>query len=181
MGYRDDFYKVENIFGITGPVHELPTVYFKDAESGEYGHITQVHTFDWNAGRTEVSIDRGWTIVNKCTGGCGCGQNTAHEINGQGQCFHPSRNKFVSLEELLKLSESDHNVVEQAIWRCPYMKTDPMDNQERVNQSAIYEWNWNAAHSRGARTPTGRGRRGAIDYTASGLANRVYRIAYPNR
>src|SRR5215207_5971944 len=87
MGYRDDFYKVENIVGITGPVNELPTVYFKDAATGEFGHITQVHSADWNAGRTEVAKDAGWKIVNECTGGCSCGQNTAHEINGAGQCF----------------------------------------------------------------------------------------------
>jgi hypothetical protein len=178
MGYRDDFFTVENIVGITGPVNELPTVYFKDTATGEFGHITQVHSADWNAGRTEVATDAGWQIVNRCTGGCGCGQNTAHEIDGAGQCFHPSRNVFYARNTL---SASDLDVVKQAIWRCPYMKTDPMTARGRDAQDVIYDAAWAEAHSEGARTPTGRGRRGAIDYTASGLANRVYGIAYPNR
>lgn len=178
MGDRDDFYTTDNIIGITGPVNELPTVYFRNAVTGEYGHITQVHSADWNAGRTEVAIDPGWKIVNECTGGCNCQQKTAHEIDGTGRCFHPSRNKFVGRD---MLSESDLAVVKQAIWRCPYMKTDPMTVEGRNALDGMYDRAWDAAHSVGSRTPEGRGRRGAIDYTASGLANRVYGIAYPNR
>jgi hypothetical protein len=173
MGYRDDFYTTENIVGITGPVNELPTVYFKDTKTGEFGHITQVHSADWNAGRTEVAKDAGSQIVNKCPGGCGCGQSTAHEIDGQGRCFHPSRNVFVPRGAL---SAGDLDVVKQAIWRCPYMKTDPMTESGRDEQDEAYDKKWNEAHAKDAR-----GRRGAIDYTASGLANRVYGIAYPNR
>ena len=178
MAYRDDFYTVANIIGITGPVNELPTVYFKNTATGEYGHITQIHHYDWNVGRTGVVTDGGWTIVNQCTQACGCGKDAAHEYNGRGQCFHVSRNKFVPVNQL---SADELAVAEQAIWRCPYKKTDPLNWVLRNALDQIYARRWNEAHSVGARTPQGRGRRGAVDYTASGLANRVYKIVYPNR
>jgi hypothetical protein len=178
MAYRDDFYTVENIIGITGPVNQLPTVYFRDSRTGEYGHITQVHGYDWNAGRTEVIVDRGWRIVNQCLGGCNCKLSTAHEIDGKGRCFHPSRNKFIPRANL---SPSEFDVVKQAIWNCPYMKTDPMTTRGRIRQDGEYQRLWNELHATTRNPGASRGRRGAIDYTASGLANRVYGIVYPNR
>lgn len=173
MGDRDDFYVAENMIGITGPVHELPTVYFFNQKSGEYGHITQVHAADWNAGRTTVDVDRGWKIVNQCGGACKCGRSTAHEFNGRGEMIHPSRNVFVARADM---APGDIEVAMQAIYRCPYYKTDPMTQKGRDQEDVRYDALWQERHQKG---PSGR--RGAIDYTAEGLANRVYGIAYPDR
>lgn len=173
MGYRDDFYKVENIIGITGPIDSLPSVYFKDTKTGEYGHITQVHAYDWNQGRSHVEKDPGYRIENKCGGGCVCGRAAAHEFNGDGKCFHPSRSVFVPRSDL---STDQLAVVTQAIWRCPHEKTDPMDWDERDKQDDLYQKKWDDAHKKGPR-----GRRNAIDYTAEGLTNQIFKIAHPDR
>ncbi len=173
MGYRDDFYKIENIIGITGPVDSMPSVYFKNAASGEYGHITQVHYYDWNQGRCPVEIDPGYRIENACGGGCSCGSASAHEFNGNGDCFHPSRSTFVARADL---SAEDLAVVAQAIWRCPNQKTDPMDWGQRDQQELADQQKWLDAHKKGPG-----GRRNAIDYTAQGLVNPLLKIAYPHR
>ena len=172
MGHRDDFYVRGNIIGITGPVHELPSVYFKSA-AGEYGHITQVHGCDFNWGRTTVTRDPGWRITNTCPDSCKCGADASHEIAGNGVCFHVSRNKFKPIAEL---SAADLDVVAEAIHRCPYAKTDPGYEDLRDEEEARFEKLWGDRHQK---LPGGR--RGAIDYTAEGLANRVYGIAYPGR
>ncbi|GAB6905031.1 hypothetical protein DESC_700167 [Desulfosarcina cetonica] len=173
MGYRDDFYKLENIIGITGPIDSLPSVYFQDTKTGEYGHITQVHYYDWNQGRCPVKKDPGYRIENKCGGGCKCGRSAAHEFNGRGVCFHPSRSIFVPRSDL---SGGQLEVVAQAIWRCPHEKTDPMNWDERDRQDVMYQQRWLDAHQKGPR-----GRRNAINYTALGLTNQLLKIAYPHR
>lgn len=176
MGYRDDFYKLENIVGITGPIDSLPSVYFKDAETGEFGHITQVHKSDWNQGRCPVRKDPGWEIRNECGGGCKCGKSTAHEYNGKGTCFHHSRATFVPRASL---DGGQLEVVAQSIWRCPDMKTDPIyigKKELRGQYAADSQKAWDDAHRKGPG-----GRRNAIDYSAEGLTNPLLKIAYPHR
>jgi hypothetical protein len=172
MGHRDDFYVRDNIIGITGPVNELPSVYFQNA-GGEYGHITQVHYYDFNWGRTQVTTDKGWKITNTCPASCGCGQETSHEIGGDGKCFHRSRSKFKALAELTK---SELDVVAEAIFRCPFAKTDPGYTALRVEEEKRFQKLWGQRHEKDAR-----GRRGAIDYTGEGLANEVFKIVHPDR
>ncbi|CAN7380674.1 hypothetical protein LJR289_002240 [Pseudoduganella sp. LjRoot289] len=173
MGYRDDFYKIENIIGITGPIESLPSVYFQDKKTGEFGHITQIHGCDWNQGRSTVQTDPGYQILNACGGGCSCKRAAAHEYNGQGRCFHPSRSLFVASGAL---SKEKMEVVAQAIWRCPLEKTDPLDDRERDMQDIIYTDMWRDAHQKGPG-----GRRNAIDYTGQRLANPLLKIVHPTR
>lgn len=175
MGHRDDFYIAANIIGITGPVNRLPSVYFKNAK-GEYGHITQVHEASFNWGRTEVKTDKGWTITNVCPGNCGWaphGDGLSHEINGKGEIFHVSRSEFKPID---KLSKDERSVVAEAIYRCPYAKTDPGYEDLRDKEEARIDKLWADSHAPGAG-----GRRGAIDYTADGLANNLLKVAYPDR
>jgi hypothetical protein len=172
VGHRDDFYVCANIVGITGPVNELPSVYFQNA-AGEYGHITQVHAYDFNWGRTQVTKDPGWRITNHCPSQCGCGQQVSHEISGKGRVFHRSRSQFRPRHDL---NQDELNVAAEAIYRCPYTKTDPLYEQARIDEKARYKSLWAERHAKGPG-----GRRGAIDYTGEGLANRVLKKAYPNR
>ena len=60
--------------------------------------------------------------------------------------------------------------------RCPYAKTDPLWDEARDAEEKRYEKLWAERHQKGPG-----GRRGAIDYTAEGLANNVLKIAYPHR
>lgn len=172
MGYRDDFFILENIVGITGPVNELPSVYFRNRR-GEFGHITQVHNSSYNWGRTHVRTDPGWQIVNMCPPQCGCGRSGSHEIDGRGRVFHVSRSIFVPVASL---SNSDLHVAAESIHRCPYMKTDPRTRTGRRQEEQRFQALWQERHQKDAL-----GRRGAIDYTAEGLANQALKIAYPNR
>lgn len=172
MGHRDDFYVVGNIVGITGPVHEFPSVYFKSA-AGEYGHITQVHGCDFNWGRTQVTKDPGWTITNVCPPQCRCGQSASHEIDGNGEVFHISRSLFKPASEL---SADELAVAAEAIYRCPLQKTDPGYEDLRDKEEERFAKLWDERHRKDVR-----GRRGAIDYTNEGLANRVFQIVHPNR
>jgi hypothetical protein len=172
MGHRDDFYTRANIIGITGPVHELPSVYFKNA-AGEYGHITQVHYYSFNWGRTEVKTDKGWQITNTCPAQCKCGADASHEIDGNGRVFHVSRSKFRPLSDL---ASEELNVAAEAIFRCPYTKSDPLYSAARAEDEARYKKLWADRHQKGPG-----GRRGAIDYTGEGLANEALKVAYPGR
>jgi hypothetical protein len=172
MGHRDDFYISANIIGITGPVHELPSVYFQNA-AGEYGHITQVHGANFNWGRTQVTTDKGWKITNTCPKQCGCNQSASHEIDGQDRVFHISRSLFKPSSEL---TADELTIAAEAIHRCPYAKTDPGYEDLRDREEERFDRLWAERHQKGPG-----GRRGAIDYTAEGLANNVYKIAYPNR
>jgi len=62
MGYRDDFYKPENIVGYTGRLGVNPTVYFASAD--EVGRITQDHPHAKNVGRNKVRKSATYTIAN---------------------------------------------------------------------------------------------------------------------
>jgi hypothetical protein len=79
MGYRDDFYKEENILGYTGKLGSNPTVYFADAggvnpklqQVGDkqkvvvqFGHITQAHDDPTNVGRERVREAYSYSICN---------------------------------------------------------------------------------------------------------------------
>jgi hypothetical protein len=52
MGYRDDFYVVENFIGYSGNLDSSPTLYF--VSKSEFGHITQTHRKSDNVGREKV-------------------------------------------------------------------------------------------------------------------------------
>ncbi|MEM6304939.1 MAG: hypothetical protein AAF744_09470 [Pseudomonadota bacterium] len=68
MGYRDDFYTVENIYGYTGAVSSNPTVYFLeklDNEVFRFGRITQDHDNELNIGREKVREKADYDIDNK--------------------------------------------------------------------------------------------------------------------
>lgn len=89
MGYRDDFYKKENIIGHTGTIGENETVYFKKDE--EFGHITQDHDFITNIGRETVDSADDYKIENNKAGKA--------EEYANGEVLHKSRNAFVPIEE----------------------------------------------------------------------------------
>lgn len=180
MGYRDDFYVRANIIGVTGRVNELPSVYFRTP--AEYGHITQIHADHWNWGRTPVITDPGWSITNICPLACNCRQIVSHELNGKGAVIHSSRTHFKTWN---MLTPQEQDVCAEAIHRCPFMKTDPyydmaLSQQQADAQRAQLQHAttamWVARHR-----PLPGGRRGAINYTGEGLANKLIGIVYPHR
>lgn len=112
MGYRDDFYAVENIIGYTGVLHDFPTVYFQTGT--EYGHITQRHDFSQNVGRNEIHSAVGYSIGNEEIGGK---LKLVEKMNGR--IFHESRGT------LTKVAQSDKDtmaILAQAIWKWPNEK-----------------------------------------------------------
>ena len=64
MGYRDDFYKLDNMIGYTGVLHKQPTVYFYDSATHGFGHITQQHSDPTNVGREQYNADDKYKIEN---------------------------------------------------------------------------------------------------------------------
>src|SRR4051812_46165530 len=79
MGYRDDFYKKENIIGYTGNLQGLCTVYFADAGvlnpktvevNGKqqiltsFGRITQDYPDPGNIGRAKVNESFSYAMTN---------------------------------------------------------------------------------------------------------------------
>lgn len=110
MGYRDDFYKTENVIGYTGQVRKKPTVYFFDGK--EFGHITQYHPIPLNIGREGVRQSINYTIRND-------GANGGLVEYNDGKKIHPSRNPFVAKKDI---AESDLAVLYQAIVACPEIK-----------------------------------------------------------
>lgn len=85
MGYRDDFYKKENIIGWTGDINgDSYSVYFADCIGNppktvrvadvdqivvQFGHITQKHDCPYNIGREEVGESFSYSIFNGGKGG----------------------------------------------------------------------------------------------------------------
>ncbi len=108
MGYRDDFYKVENVIGYTGQVQKKPSVYFFDGK--EFGHITQYHYIHPNIGREGVTESKGYAIRNE--GGASVEYNNGKKI-------HTSRNPFVEKKDI---PETDLAVLYQSIVTCTEMK-----------------------------------------------------------
>lgn len=117
MGYRDDFYCVENMIGYTGDVHNFPTVYFLKSVTGGsfYGHITQKHDMPGNVGRMEVNSqpDPAYTIGNERVRGV---LKLVERGNGW---QHESRS---TLKTLGDMSANDAALCAQAIWQCQYEK-----------------------------------------------------------
>lgn len=114
MGYRDDFYRIENIIGYTGKLSKRPSVYFFSAASNAYGHITQAHGDQTNVGREIYKEDPDYLIENTqiYTNNYPVGEYAEHEgmdIKGNAcvewrtseeyadtiDSFHTSRNLFI--------------------------------------------------------------------------------------
>ena len=108
MGYRDDFYTVDNVIGYSGTLTDFPSVYFQS--ESEFGHITQKHGDSQNVGRGHVESSEGYSIGNEMTED---GVLKLKESLG-GQSFHTSRSVLTSLEGM---SEGDKAIVYQAIWK----------------------------------------------------------------
>jgi len=124
MGYEDELYKAENIIGITGPVFELPTVYFWSSETFRAGHITQVHASTFNQGRCQPYEPlRNYQIINECGGSCKCKKATAHEFL-DGNFFHPSRAAFVPFNDL---NEKEQGEVPKCLMLVQHRKSDPFE------------------------------------------------------
>ncbi len=116
MGYRDDFYIVENIVGYTGNLHQNPTVYFYiGGATSTFGHITQAHTLDENVGREKVITDDEYVAGNITRQG----HTFFFEEWSDGQ--HPSRTPMVFRAQF---GANDINVLAQAIRNpdCTHLK-----------------------------------------------------------
>ncbi|MFA6788950.1 MAG: hypothetical protein WC149_03775 [Arcobacteraceae bacterium] len=111
MGYRDDFYKSENIIGYTGNVANLNivTVYFKSGNS--FGRITQEHSNVDNIGRNKVREYADYAIYNHSSNG-----NNAVEFY-DGKVQHNSRNPFIPVgnDQILRAGLAQSIVDFQAI------------------------------------------------------------------
>src|SRR5262245_56333497 len=108
MGYRDDFYVVDNIVGYTGDIKKDPIVYFES--SGEFGHITQWHEKDWNIGREYVCSLEGYNAGNTAEG---TDKVRLQESLGT-DIVHISRNQLISTEGM---SSGDKDLLKQSIWK----------------------------------------------------------------
>jgi hypothetical protein len=112
MGYRDDFYAVENVIGYSGKLSSFPTVYFQSAT--EAGHITQKHDSSQNVGRQAVFSSKGYVIENR-------------KVNGErrlvefvdGHAMHVSRSTFTAITGM---TDGDKGVLYQAIRNNPNEK-----------------------------------------------------------
>src|SRR5580692_2502331 len=112
MGYRDDFYAVENVIGYSGKLSSFPTVYFQSAT--EAGHITQIHDSSQNVGRQAVFSSKGYVIENR-------------KVNGErrlvefvdGHAMHVSRSTFTAITGM---TDGDKGVLYQAIRNNPNEK-----------------------------------------------------------
>lgn len=93
MGYRDDFYMVQNIIGYSGTLHDFPTVYFQKGD--EYGHITQKHADPQNVGRMEVYKSAGYWIGNEMVGST---LKLVEKVNGK--IFHESRSTLTRVDTI---------------------------------------------------------------------------------
>ena len=92
MGYRDDFYKKENITGYTGTIGNKETVYFKKGNT--FGRITQDHKNLTNIGREAPREAADYKIENSPDG-------HAREY-AEGAVFHTSRNKFTEVTSSMR-------------------------------------------------------------------------------
>ncbi|MBE3637013.1 hypothetical protein [Mangrovicoccus algicola] len=153
MGYRDDFYCIDNIIGYTGNLIGKPTVYFR--QGNHYGRITQWHGIATNIGRASVRWHPAYHIGNYYV----AGRLVAQEYEGR-DLKHTSRNPFIRREQFRPL---DITLLTGAIRRCQDVKRcedpvighqtsmkmvlhaelgarfdtvrDPMNNMGRVNDS----------------------------------------------
>src|SRR5688572_14701187 len=113
MGYRDDFFVVDNIIGYTGKLKDLTTVYFESG--GEASHITQQHDIKDNIGREVVFSLEGYGAANTDEGG-----DKARLLEWMGtRVIHESRNAMISVEGL---SANDQALLAQSIWKYTELK-----------------------------------------------------------
>jgi hypothetical protein len=114
MGYRDDFYVVDNIVGYTGKVKDAPTVYF-ESES-EIGHITQYHELKNNIGRELVFSREGYSGGNTDEG-----TDKVRLMEWMGtKLIHTSRNEMISVEGM---PAEDQSILAQSIWTYLALKS----------------------------------------------------------
>ena len=122
MGYRDDFYVVENVIGYSGKLDKFPTVYFQTAT--EAGHITQKHDASQNVGRQETFSSAGYVIENRKVNG---ETRLVESLNGKG--FHVSRGVFTPVAGL---SDGDKAILYQAIRNYP--------NEKLISEYGNKDW-----------------------------------------
>ncbi len=108
MGYRDDFYKAENMIGYSGDLHSFPTVYFQSGQ--EFGHITQKHDTSQNVGRGSVGSHAEYSIGNETVDGV---LKLVEKI-GNRRPFHVSRSTLTRVEGM---TFDDQSIILQAIWK----------------------------------------------------------------
>src|SRR5215467_14643272 len=109
MGYRDDFFVVNNICGYTGQLGEKCTVYFRS--DTERGRITQDHHNADNIGRDFVKDSRGYSIENFEDDD---GEEKAMEFEWDWR-VHKSRHPFVDVD-ITTAAEGDRAILAQSIW-----------------------------------------------------------------
>lgn len=145
MGYRDDFYKLENIIGYTGTVENNPTVYFivmreRDGEDiYVFGRITQAHMQADNIGRERVYASAHYSGMNEEDD---YGREVWVECIGE-RVIHTSRNPFVRIEDC---SPRQKAVLARAISGFPEIKEryvkngEPNHNENGDVQRMIRAW-----------------------------------------
>lgn len=109
MGYRDDFYMVQNIIGYTGDLHDFPTVYFLKGD--EFGHITQKHAESQNVGRMEVYSSNKYFIGNELVNGS---KRLVEKINGK--VIHTSRSTLTKVDVFEPANKETVALLAQSIY-----------------------------------------------------------------
>jgi hypothetical protein len=130
MGYRDDFYVADNIFGYTGELQDYPTVYFRSDEQhgDEHGRITQDHDNENNIGRDVVKTNRGYSIFDEYfvldeESGEGEWRSVEYE-EFAGHAAFTKRHKSRGLLEFVDATTTtgDRHLLSQSIWRYTELK-----------------------------------------------------------
>ena len=126
FSYKPEFYRPENIIGYSGDLNDSPTVYFKDSDTGEFGHITQRHE-DWNVGREEVgeaSAGYNYVIENGLDqdGNNVTMEKFVHPMLGATLPFNISHARFVDGR---RLHMRELALLALAIWQFPEKKPRP--------------------------------------------------------
>ena len=128
MGYRDDFFVVENMYGYTGDLHNDPTVYFMS--NTEHARITQDHDHKDNIGRDVVKSNETYSIENLPD------ENNADRIRAMEFEYNPlfdaeirvhkSRNPLVLITATT--TDADRAILSQSIWKYTELKTNRRRN-----------------------------------------------------
>jgi len=109
MGYRDDFYMVQNILGYSGNLNDFPTVYFQKGD--EYGHITQKHGDSQNVGRMEVYKSASYWIGNEMVRGK---LKLVEKVNGT--IIHESRSILTKVDTFDPMNKDTVALLAQSIY-----------------------------------------------------------------
>jgi hypothetical protein len=132
MGYRDDFYCIQNVYGYSGDIHHFPTVYFvQETPTGKlYGHITQAHPGSTNVGRGRVDgPDPHYEAREEIRDGV----RKLVEYNRHGE-FHESRS---TMTKRAQMSAADIVLCAQAIWQCTGEKYIDEYDDDTLNTMAV--------------------------------------------